>query len=511
MWSKFTPLSYDPLPLSVPHHPMEPATSYISRLAARNGLKSVLEFCRDIRFPYSALVAGDHDAIKLLAQLSGCDADAFFHASIRNAGGNAFRLRNEMATAQSLQRSRIRICPSCVQEDVAESPDVWRAWRRVSWQFTSIRSCATHQCQLITLPAETSTLRGYDFAAQMRRYWPQFVQSVPQPGRPSSFEGWLTGRIGGARGDGWIDRLELNVATRACEVLGLRLLEGPSATLSGNHQGDWARYADAGHQIISGGVSAFERALSDMLEANDVDRRFFAKVYGPLTTWLKGRGLGDEFEPLKSVVRDHVFANFAVRRGVLVLGRPSAGKTGNALPFVTDDFSEPLSTLMLKRGLASVGEDGAVVPAGFVTRSMIKALKREIAGERGSANELVDKNRLREIVIEKTVSSDAALTADDVVKRLKVTKPTVLYLCRSGLLKQLHTNECRRDGAVLISEKSVATFASRYVSLGRIVAKRRCRQGALAIKLKNADIPMLAMPPRFSRIYRRSDLRGFIP
>lgn len=506
MWSKFNPLSYARLPLTVTHHPMEPATSFISRLAARNGVTSVQEFCRDIRFPYSGLVAGDPYAIKLLSQLGVCGFDALMHASISNAGGNAFRLRDEVATSQSLQRSRIRVCPKCIQADVGDMQDIWRAWRRVSWQFTSVRSCAIHQCELIVLPAEKFTLRGYDFAAQMRLHWPEITQSVSKSCALSPFENWLTARIGRMRGKGWIDGLELNVTSRACEILGLRLVEGPNVALSGYDAAGWARYADVGYQIMHGGIDAFEAALSEMLKGSDVDRRFFSKVYGPLTTWLNGRGLGDESEPLKSVVRAHIFGNFAVRRGVLVLGRPSIGKTGNSQSIAIAGLPKRLTALMLKRGLASQDVDGNIAPEGFVTETMIAALKREPSHRpraSGEQDALSDERELEPLGI-KVRSS--VITVSDVVKRLKVTKPTVLYLCKNGLLKQLQSPSCQRDGSVAISAKSVEKFTRTYVSLGCFAAKRKCRQGALAIKLKNADIPMLAMPPKFSRIYRRTDL-----
>lgn len=510
MWSKFTPMSYVRLPLTVAHHPMEPATSFISRLAARNGVRSVLEFCRDIRFPYSALVAGDPDAIKLLAQLGGCDFEALMHASISNVGGNAFRLRDEMATSQSLQRSRIRVCPKCVQADVGLTQDIWRAWRRISWQFTSVRSCTTHQCALVSLPAEKFTLRGYDFAAQLRLHWQEICRAAPKPCAPSAFENWLMARIGGLCGQGWIDSLELNVATRACEILGLRLVEGPQTALSGHDATGWARYADAGYEVLRGGDRAFEVALSDMLKGKDIDRRFFSKVYGPLTTWLNGRSLGDEFEPLRTVVRAYIFGNFAVRRGVLVLGRASVGKIGNIQSVAALGLPKRLTDLMLQRGLANLDADGNVVPEGFVTETMISALKREPSYRRSSIDQQAAQHGGRDCASLGMLARNNVMTVRGVVQRLKVTKPTVLYLCKNGLLEQLQSPCCQRDGSVAISAKSVERFAKTYVSLGRFAAKRECRQGALAIKLKNADVPMLAMPPKFSRIYRQTDLNAFI-
>lgn len=96
MWEEFTPL-----PLTVPHHPLEPATSLISRLAARNGVASVTDFCRDIGFPYKALVRGDRNAIVQLARLAGCDVDALCRFSVRNLGRECHRRHHTRHEAEN--------------------------------------------------------------------------------------------------------------------------------------------------------------------------------------------------------------------------------------------------------------------------------------------------------------------------------------------------------------------------------------------------------------------------
>ncbi|MEY8829645.1 TniQ family protein [Sedimentitalea sp. XS_ASV28] len=118
----------EPLPLKVAYHPLEPATSLMSRLAARHGAASSTDFCRDIGFPYKSLLRGDRDAIEHLARLAGCDADALGRVSIHNLGRNALRLRDEVATTHTLHRSRIRICPDCILPDaVRADAEAWRA------------------------------------------------------------------------------------------------------------------------------------------------------------------------------------------------------------------------------------------------------------------------------------------------------------------------------------------------------------------------------------------------
>ena len=110
-----------------------------------------------------------------------------------------------------------------------------------------------------------------------------------------------------------------------------------------------------------------------------VDGRFFGRLFGPWTTWLKSRSLGDEFEPLRDVVRRHVFDHFSVRRGVLVLGVPSEGKAAvNARkPFPLKGFAKRNAEGLVRRGLAKRQADGSIVPMGFVTQRMLEAYERE--------------------------------------------------------------------------------------------------------------------------------------
>jgi hypothetical protein len=84
--------NFPQLPLTVAHAACEPATSLLSRLAARNGAVSMQRFCGDIAFPIDPLFRGEKVAIEQLAQLAGCDAAELEKMSIRHLGKVHFRL-----------------------------------------------------------------------------------------------------------------------------------------------------------------------------------------------------------------------------------------------------------------------------------------------------------------------------------------------------------------------------------------------------------------------------------
>lgn len=280
---------------------------------------------------------------------------------------------------------------------------------------------------------------------------------------------------------------------------------------------------------------------------------FFSRVYGPFTIWLNGRGLGDEFEPLRDFVRCRIFASFVVRRGILVLGKPSLGGDRRE---VTDDMAlndmpEDLLHLIRQRGLAYLAKDGKWLIKGFVTSAMVDALRRELSElvnmeiaarllglpqaavlmqiEAGalaprltmpSGDFLFDCGTLRSWRQLAAVNeagllqrfddrNNTALTLAEVAKRLKITLKTAFYLAQNGFLGADPTSSAGRAGTAAAHITSVVAFEDVFVSIGQLAALAHTPQGALAIRLRNAGVAMVAMPPGLSRIYWRHDIRAF--
>ncbi|WP_347100100.1 TniQ family protein [Sagittula stellata] len=346
--------SFPQLPLTVPHAVFEPASSLLSRLAARGGASSMQRFCGDIAFPIDPLFRGEKVAIGQLAQLAGCDVAALERVSVRHLGKGHFRLRDEFASLQSFQRLRVRVCPECVRAESPSSAESWRVPRRLQWKFSSIRSCPEHGCMLVSLPPEKFSKDARDYSAQLRKHYGWILDQPMVPAELSPFEQYLTDRILKGRGDRWIDRLELNVVSRACEVLGLRIAKGPDASLAGHREADWRSFGGSGYDVLKDGPVALSDCLAALSREDGVDGRFFGRVLGPWTAWLESRSLGDEFEPLRDVVRRHVFDHFSVRRGVLVLRVPSEGKAAlNAQKrFPLKGFAKRNAEGLVRRSLA---------------------------------------------------------------------------------------------------------------------------------------------------------------
>lgn len=402
------------------------------------------------------------------------------------------------------------------------------------------------------LPAETCTLHGYDFASQLQKRWQLIERAEPVPQDHTEFEAYLWRRVAGERGEAWLDRLVLNVASRACETFGLLREQGPDSRLSGHSETEWARFGQSGFEVLRQGADALAEEMTRMLSRRGIDRRFFSRVYGPFTTWLNGRGLGDGFEPLRDIVRRRIFASFAVRRGILVLGKPSPGwnRREDADGVALDDMPADLLHLIRQRGLAHQAKDEKWRPKGFVTPAMVVALERELrelvdmdatakllglsrAGVRAqieagalaprlikpSGAYLFDCEMLRSwgrLATSRVTGltrhfgdkDSTALAVAAVAQRLKITPKTVFYLIENGFLGAVPISGAGRAGTAAAYLSSVAAFEDIFVSIGQLSAMARTPLGALAIRLRNAGVAMVAMPPGLSRIYWRFDLRA---
>jgi TniQ len=109
------------LHLTVPLGVGETPESFTSRLAAANDLIA-REFSIDWNIRFQSVVDANADAIGIIADLGGVPfVDLMRHGFVREGKLN-YRHRNERLVRFSMRRSRIRVCPQCLSEDIRNNP-----------------------------------------------------------------------------------------------------------------------------------------------------------------------------------------------------------------------------------------------------------------------------------------------------------------------------------------------------------------------------------------------------
>jgi hypothetical protein len=113
------------------------------------------------------------------------------------------------------------------------------------------------------------------------------------------------------------------------------------------------------------------------------------------------------------------------------------------------------------------------------------------------------------IADETNAARESLHSIGDATGQLRVTVKTVGYLIQHGMLCGVDTSEIYRRGATVVTADSLMRFQKNFISLGELAEVVQRPQGSLSIKLRNANVALLAMPHDLSRIYWREDVSAY--
>jgi hypothetical protein len=146
-------------------HADETAASFVSRLAAANGLPSIAELLMDAEHSMAEFLKGDQGAFKTLAALSGVSLDDLTRQAFIPTGISRYRCMGQELGMRNLLRGRSRICPACFREDTGSglTPDTaLEAYGRVLWALASARVCPIRKLSLVSAPEDTVQHEFFD-------------------------------------------------------------------------------------------------------------------------------------------------------------------------------------------------------------------------------------------------------------------------------------------------------------------------------------------------------------
>ncbi|WP_152971345.1 TniQ family protein, partial [Rhizobium ecuadorense] len=112
----------------------ETVVSFCSRLAVANGVASVREFCWYIGIDFQKIRTGDAVEVGRLMALAGLSSHVAERRSVRRVDALS-PAEGETISIRSFSSARLRYCPRCLQEDVANGtgPEATRPYGRVLW------------------------------------------------------------------------------------------------------------------------------------------------------------------------------------------------------------------------------------------------------------------------------------------------------------------------------------------------------------------------------------------
>ncbi|WP_162241472.1 TniQ family protein [Methylobacterium sp. Leaf86] len=309
----------------------ESVTSFVSRLRAHNGLLSLMHFCADTGINFRGIVDGHPEEVGRLADIAGVSKKALQSWAFRRTGEASYSLRGHVLQGAALRRNTFHVCPTCLREDIEASrldPEL-AAFGRTIWQVGFIRTCSRHGKGFIDI-GQGFSLKLHDFTAMVEPHLgslPALEETAAV--RPfSTYEGYILSRIEGASEitAPFLDGLDLQVAAKFCEVLGLATLHDPNRLFRSFCEDDLYNAGAVGFDIAAGGRDAVCLGLSNLQRSypyNSARNEGTGRPLGVLYTWLNSVRHLSGYEPLVELVRRHIIETAPVGQGDLVLGIPA--------------------------------------------------------------------------------------------------------------------------------------------------------------------------------------------
>lgn len=362
------------LHLTVPLGAGETPESFTSRLACANDL-SAREFCRDWGIHFQSVIDASSDAVGIIADLGGVPfVDLIRHGFVREGKLN-FRHRNERLVRFSVRRSRIRVCPRCLSEDIRNNPRVaprLAVHNRAMWLIDAIKTCSAHSLKLVEVGNDLAPGYLHDFAHYMALALPRLDNVVEKAPRrlPTALEIYIQKRLDGARQAPFLDSLELHAAIRTCEMIGAMDLFGQSANLKTLNDDDWWDAGVCGFEFATSAapISTFLNKLQATHPHSRRGPQGPQVRLGRFYKWLAFGAADTAYDPVRAVVGRHIRDNRPLAAGDIVFGSPVVERTLHSIwSLSTESGMHPKRLRKLLRAAGIIGDDQMALPSHLVT------------------------------------------------------------------------------------------------------------------------------------------------
>lgn len=444
------------LPLLVPFVPGETAFSLASRLARRNGIGRLVNFCSDVGLNYKELIVGDGVQIERLAMLAAVDADELKFWTPRVLERGWFQLGKAELKFTSFTRNRTKVCPQCLKEDRNLDPKSLPAHRGI-WQLNSIRSCHIHNCTLQELPASNSGKPQFDFAEIMDT-------ATITPGKPldpatQEFEKHLVTRITGTEDSSWFGRLPFHVASQTAENLGAVLLYGPDRHRDTLTSKEWIDAGAHGYTNMRYGAWLVKDALVRFQRKAPIDHTFYRTRFKLFFDWLRERDEDPAFDVIRDLVREFVFTKYPIPTGSVVLGKPCPKQTVFTISKAIRTFGisqKHLGMRLEDLGIAQIAKSGKSYELKrYIDEDLILKIKTDIE-QLQNASETSDELGMHYLVLRQ-------LSAAGLIKKFfSSPKASPLYHPKELERFRAQFRELDQDQEITDGWEEIATAAKRF-------------------------------------------------
>lgn len=304
----------------------ESLSTYLTRAASFHGGLDVYGFLSFIELSRQDVIAPTESVLARISTLTGLDPATLAGMTFVRHGERMRSIRGEVVHAEFANLDQTTFCPACLLEDGRpDSPSGGIRLGRVAWRIEAVRTCPLHGLALHRRK-NVSYSEKFQLMSEVAPSDRELEAIVATSERrsPSALQAYVEARLAGEPGPAWLDGQPIDLAVRACEMLGVILCLDTHADMRKITQAQWSDAGGTGYAFACRGDEGVREGLQVALDRFVADGKKGGpqKALGRLYQWLQFNANGKPFGPIREVVRDFILDSFPVEAGTDLFGVP---------------------------------------------------------------------------------------------------------------------------------------------------------------------------------------------
>ncbi len=247
---------------------------------------------------------------------------------------------------------------------------------RADWQIRFLKTCPIHNLPLVTLWADRNADTRFDCATRMGSVViPIKVGDLdPESREHSEFEAWVVTRLNNRESSLWFDQHDFYAAAVFCEFVGRAVMLDWFPRADRMDDTRWHEAGKIGFDVCQRGIDFVKGMLVEIQKRRGSPQDGPNARFGPLHDRFSRDMNGPEFEPFRSILREHILETWPLGPGDTVLGVPVETRRLHSVRTASNETG--IGTTRLRKALAAAG---LVEPKGTRTSDVWEVFDAERA------------------------------------------------------------------------------------------------------------------------------------
>lgn len=403
------------LALSLRPAALETPTSFLSRLAARNGCTDMVSLCADVGLDLLAISNGEEGALKELCHLAGLPKAAFAMTAVMKTTNMGYRIGHETFEYGTFNRAQVRVCPKCLLEQHQLSPEIWEKKHQFHWQIPQIKCCHMHNERLLTVSCRSLRLRRFDTSLAIKNAWNE-IHSADHPMIADSLDRYLAERLLRRRRQSLCDQMSIPLLCRIVEALGIILTYGRSQRRGDLDHPAKRRALLNGFELLMAGDNALFDALTEFSKGTaQKSGRYSWPHFGALRNFLyRDLSYCEGLNKFRELMHRYVVDRYPIVPGTTVFGIEVEKRRVHTLTSARKHLKirrDLFEEILIDSRLGHRDENGTFVLDGILTVETVEGLRevtsrflsrKEVAGFLGISENVVKELQKRKVLRPRT-------------------------------------------------------------------------------------------------------------